>query len=291
MVTDLKSILFGFSRAMYSQWFFYKPDNLLFDAGEGLATYLGNNVFATERVLLSHGHIDHLSGLPVFVHARAKARGDNEKPLEIFYPEGDGQVEAMRTYLRAMTQRLRYDLHWLPLEAGAEFPVTGSTQRFVQTFPTRHAPGRLTLGYNIVEPRRRLRAEFREWNQTQIREYVQQHGREALTETYEQKLVSYCGDGLPIEAELVRGTELLIHEATLMEPEDVKHPVHSTLEGAIEAAVAAEAKCVVLTHVSSRYRAGDIDSAALKLAEALGLECPLWVQHFNRLWRVGERNA
>ena len=87
----------------------------------------------------------------------------------------------------------------------------------------------------------------------------------------------------------MRGTDLLIHEATLVEPEDLKHSVHSTLEGALQAAAAAEANCVVLTHVSSRYRASGIDSAALAIASKLGLECPLWIQHFNRLWQVGER--
>jgi ribonuclease Z len=107
---------------------------------------------------------------------------------------------------------------------------------------------------------------------------------------YEQKLVSYCGDGLPIDPEPVRGTELLIHEATLVEPEDEKYPVHSTLESALTAALAAEAKCLLLCHVSSRYRAAEIEAATQELSRSLGLRIPIWLQHFNRLWQIGERN-
>ena len=39
----------GYSKAKYSTWLFYRPDRLLFDAGEGVSTSLGNFVYGVEH--------------------------------------------------------------------------------------------------------------------------------------------------------------------------------------------------------------------------------------------------
>ena len=95
----MHSLFRGHSKALYSTWVFYRPDRLLLDCGEGAATQLGNESYAIERVLLTHGHIDHISGLPSLLWARASGMGDNEKPLEILYPQGDVFVEYIKSYL------------------------------------------------------------------------------------------------------------------------------------------------------------------------------------------------
>ncbi len=91
-IVNLQTLIQGHSKALYSTWIFYRPDRLLIDCGEGAATALGNNSYAIEKVLLTHGHIDHISGLPSLLWSRAAGMGDNEKPLEIYYPQGDGFV-------------------------------------------------------------------------------------------------------------------------------------------------------------------------------------------------------
>jgi ribonuclease Z len=52
-----------YSKALYSSWLYYSPDRILFDAGEGASSILGNKAFAIRRVFVSHGHADHVAGL------------------------------------------------------------------------------------------------------------------------------------------------------------------------------------------------------------------------------------
>ena len=60
LAQDILDNLTGYSKAMYSTWFYYKPARLLFDAGEGVASALGNFIFGIERIFISHGHHDHI---------------------------------------------------------------------------------------------------------------------------------------------------------------------------------------------------------------------------------------
>src|SRR5438067_1483186 len=110
-VTD---VLEGYSKAIYATWFYYAPDRTLFDAGEGLASRMENRAFANRRICLSHGHLDHISGLPTLVHIRMAGMGEKTKPLDIFYPEGDRYVEGLKSHLDRAMGRMSYDLTWHP---------------------------------------------------------------------------------------------------------------------------------------------------------------------------------
>jgi ribonuclease Z len=286
---DVRQLLEGFSKAMYSTWFYYKPDRLLFDAGEGVATALGNRVFAIERVLLSHGHIDHISGLPTLIYVRTAAMGDTEKPLTIYYPKGDFYVETMRDYVLRTHRRLTFDLNWLPIEPGDVTPLEEERKqhsRRLVAFPTQHVRGRLTLGYHIVERRRKLRPEFASLAQSEIQRLVGEGQRERIMHDYEQKLLTYLGDTTPMDGRQFDHTDLLMHEATLVEPEDVKYPVHSTLEEAVQVAIAAQPKTLLLYHISSRYRRDHVEEAVATCCAQQGLGCDVWVQYLHRLWKV-----
>ena len=83
MRDDLK----GFSRGMYSNWLWHRPLQLLIDAGEGLQLALGTSVFSPSILAITHGHSDHVLGLPGLVAARRFGKGATEKPLTIVFPE------------------------------------------------------------------------------------------------------------------------------------------------------------------------------------------------------------
>lgn len=287
MSVHVESVLEGYSRAMYSTWFFYHPDRLLLDAGEGVASTLGNRTFALQRVLLSHGHIDHISGIPALVYARNAGMGDREKRLVIYYPVGDIYVETLKGYIAQTHSRLTFELEWVPIDEGFRLSLSaGKRHRAFSAFPTDHSRGRLTLGYNVSETRTRLRSEFARFPEDEIKRLVKERGREAVTETFEQKLLSYTGDCASLEPEAVADTELLLHEATIVKEEDMKWPVHSTVAKAVQVAAEARAKALMVYHVSSRYRAADITRTLRKAAREVRLECPVWLWHLESVRRV-----
>jgi ribonuclease Z len=285
---DLSSLLLGHSKALYSTWLFYKPDHLLIDCGEGVATALGNGSYAIERVLLTHGHIDHIAGLPPLLWSRAGGMGDNEKPLAIYHPKGDAYVADMQEYLHKTKARLPFELTWIPLEAGASFPLPatdGSRHvRRVQTFATKHIRDRLTIGYKVLETRRRLKPGYSHLTREELRAKAQ--GGADLSEDYEATLCAFGGDGLPLNPDDVRGTEVLFHEATILDATERKHQMHSTLDEAMHVAAQVQPKTFVLYHVSGRYRRGDIETAARESIARYGIECPVWCVFRDRLWQI-----
>jgi ribonuclease Z len=283
----MHSILRGHSKALYSTWIFYRPDRLLLDCGEGAATQLGNESYAIERILLTHGHIDHISGLPSLLWARASGMGDKQKPVEIFYPQGDAFVADMRAYLEKTATRLPFQVTWRPTEANADLPLPGGKRR-LQTFATKHIPNRLTLGYKIVEPRRRLKAEFAALSQEEIRQMAtaQPKGSAALSEAYEAILIAFGGDGLALNPDDVRGAELLFHEATLLYGAERKSQWHATLDEAVQSALAAQVKTLVLYHLSGRYSKNEIITAAEESLKRHSADFPLWILRRDQLLPV-----
>jgi ribonuclease Z len=286
----LSDNLEGYSKAIYSTWFYYGPDRVLFDAGEGMASRLENRAFAIRRVCLSHGHLDHISGLPTLLNIRMAGMGEKTKPLDIFYPEGDRFVEGLRAHLDRAMGRLSYDLNWRPVGANDRIPLTADEddaprqhERWMETFPTAHSRGRLTLGYRIVEQRNRLRPEFSGRHQSEIRDMVKELGRDAVTERYAHRLLAYLGDTVPFDPEPYAGADVLLHEATFLDPADRENMVHSTLDEAIDAAVRSNARELVLFHVSSRYPRRQIRQMVPAALSAHGF--PL-----DRAWLVYERH-
>ncbi len=257
-----------YSKALYSTWVYYSPDRILFDCGEGASSHLENKSFAIQRVFLSHGHADHISGLMSLVNIRNNAMGDREKELQVFFPAGNHFISELMTYFSRTNRRLRYHLEWIPLTAGDRVPVLGGRNpRHVEAFPTVHASGETTLGYNVLEQRQRLREEFRELPQEEIVELVKAGRRDEISEVYDQKLLTYGGDSVPLRPGPIQETEVLLHEATFLADEDRKEYKHSTLDEALGAAQAARVqRKLVCFHISSRYRR-ELSSAAQRVKD------------------------
>ncbi|MCC7491529.1 MAG: MBL fold metallo-hydrolase [Fimbriimonadaceae bacterium] len=245
-------LLAGHSQALYSTWLWYRPFRLLCDAGEGVALRLQNSVFAVRWVLLSHGHLDHVGGLPGLLNIRHNGMGDNAQPLSIAYPAGDVLVRLMQEHLARTVQPAGVDLEWRPLLPGERWEL--EHQRSVVPFATRHIAGQPSLGYRVVEARRRLRAELRGESAAAIRELVAREGRDAVTESFDHPLLVYGGDGLtPSPAEL-RDAEVACLEATFLDAADRGRPTHATVAEAVRAAKEADVRRLVLFHISGRYR-------------------------------------
>lgn len=296
----MNDLLWGYSKALYATWLFYRPDNLLIDCGEGAATALGNGGYAIERVFLTHGHIDHIAGLPVLLWSRASGMGDADKPLTIYYPRGDALVAQMKDYLFTARAEWPFALHWRELSAGDTIDLTAPDERHarrMETFATHHIRGHLTLGYKICEARRRLRAPWNNWPaeevQTLARALAQsdRNGPQQLSEECHAPIIAWSGDTGPLDLETVRDCEWLCHEATILEAATRKGRTHSTLDDALGVAQQAHVKTLLLYHFSGRYRSSEIKHAVQTLAAARNLNCAIWCLIRDRLHQVWPQDS
>ena len=246
-----------YSKGLYATWLYYAPDRIAFDAGEGISSILGNKAFAIQHVFLSHGHADHITGLVGLINIRNSGMGDTEKPLNIYYPKKNWRIQELIAYISKTNGRLSYELQWIPVESDQKIALfEGQLDRYAQAYETKHSRSEVSLGYNVIEDRRRLKPEYVDVNPEEIQKLVKEGGREAITETYPQILFSYSGDCAPLDPDVVRDTEILCHEATFLDGADRENFNHSTLEEAIDVAEKAGTKRELYAfHVSSRYRA------------------------------------
>ncbi|MBI4615508.1 MAG: MBL fold metallo-hydrolase [Planctomycetes bacterium] len=272
---NLLANLEGFSLAKYSTWFFYGPDHVLLDCGEGVSTTLTNRIYAIERILLSHGHGDHVAGIPGFLYSRASSMGDTAKPLAIYYPRGDSNIDRLRKYIAQILPNPPYPLSWIGTGPGEriELPVPN---RHVRTFPTVHLQRGASLGYAVVESRSRLKKEFAALSQKEIVAVVREKGRDYLTETYEKNLLVYSGDSMPLPPALAEEAEVLLHEATFLDPGERDLEIHSTVVEALRVAIEARVSSLVLFHLSTRYGKKDVKDAIQSAVAAAGTKLPVY---------------
>lgn len=250
--------IMSFSKAMYSTWTYYAPDRILFDCGEGISTIMANKIFAVQRIMITHSHADHISGLWGFLNTRNSAMGEREKPLEIYYPAGSKMIRKFLDFIVDSGRWIRYPLQLVEIDEDFELSLAkGQNPRVLKAFRTQHMNGEPTLGYRVVESRKRLKEAFRDLPQERIREMVIQRKSKGemddVTEVYHHNLLTLSGDGLVIPKSVMMDTEILMHECTFLTSEDRKGENHTTLEELIAAVKETRPKTLILYHISSRY--------------------------------------
>lgn len=241
----------GYSRGMYSNWFWHRPLQLLIDAGEGLQLALGANVFSPAVLAISHGHSDHVLGLPGLIAARRFGKGATEKPLTILYPEHSRGVQAARDLLGTAYANVVFPLTWIAASAGTSIAL--GKGRTLEAFAVRHVADEPALGYRVVETKRRLKPEFAAMSQAEVEAAAKQGRRDSLLAEVTHVLFAHSGDAMPIDPALAAGADLLVHDATFLDEADRRYPIHATTQEAIEVARAAKVKTLVLYHLSIRY--------------------------------------
>jgi ribonuclease Z len=286
----MDDLLIAFSRGLYANWLWHKPLKLVVDAGEGLQLGLGSKVLAPTHLVMTHGHADHVLGLPGFVAARRFGMGDPDKPLTIVYPERSRGVEAARGTLERHWPREPFPVTWVPIVAGGELPY--GKNRVLRAFAADHGSVDVALGYMVVERRRRLRAEYASAGDVEIRKLVSQGGRERLLEDYERILFAHTGDTMPLTPGLFRDADLLVHDATFLDVGDRREPIHASTREALAAARDANVRTLVLQHLSVRYDRDDAVPALRRQVADVGYAGACWLldgRSFIRLTHEGAK--
>ncbi|WP_200782366.1 MBL fold metallo-hydrolase [Marinitoga hydrogenitolerans] len=239
------------SKALYTTWIYYKPNRLLFDVGEGISAALGNKIYSIEKLFITHSHVDHIAGLWGFINTRNNAMGSREKDLEIYYPKGSKNIEDYLNFIKKMNKYLRFKLYIKEVEHGDIIPLKNN--RCLKIFKTRHTPGEKSIGFQIIEKRKRLKPEYRNFSGKEIKEIILENGKDEVLEEYEKKIITISGDSLPISPDIIEDSDTLVHECTFIKESDRKLRNHTSLDEIKKLLTYISPKRVILYHISSRY--------------------------------------
>jgi ribonuclease Z len=252
-------------------------EKLLFDCGEGTQRQLVRSVglLDVDAAFITHFHADHWLGLPGML--KSFALRDRERPLTVYGPEGLRELMAATRFIYG---RLPYELSIAELEPAAA--VQGEGYR-IAAIPVRHRGAR-ALGYALVEDPRPgqfdpVLAEHLgikpgpDFGRLQRGESVAGVSPEQIMGApREGRKLVFSGDTAPCETLVVAadGADVLVHEATFVEEEleRARETEHSTARQAAEVARRAGVRMLALTHLSTRYTAGEVLTEARALFAA-----------------------
>lgn len=241
----------GYSRALYSNWLWHHSLQLLIDAGEGLPLALGTQVFSVSVIAITHGHSDHLLGLPGFAGARRFGKGAPEKPYVVLYPRNSMGVDAIRTTIEQLWRGVDFPITWIPMDAGDQHRL--SAKRSLEAFAVTHTAPEPSFGYRVIERRKRLRQEFASLGQAEVEQIARREGRDRVIEDYTHVVFAHSGDAMPIDVTLTQNADVLVHDATFLEAGDRRQPIHASSREVFELAAAASVGTLILHHLSIRY--------------------------------------
>ncbi|HEY5539449.1 MAG TPA: ribonuclease Z [Thermoplasmata archaeon] len=254
------------------------PEVILFDCGEGTQRQFmlsSLSFMQVSRIFLTHFHGDHFLGVPGLV--QSMSMNGRERELLVYGPKGtEDLVETLVTighFTSAFPVRAK------GLEAG---DVVDCGEYRVKAIEAAHTVP--ALGYVLEEPMRPGRFSLEKarglgvpegplYSRLQAGESVMVGARtirpeDVLGAPRRGRKIVYTGDTLPTSqiVEAARDCDVLIHDATADSEleEKANRYGHSTGRQAGETARAANARVLILTHVSPRYEDASVIVADAK---------------------------
>ncbi|MFC3882820.1 ribonuclease Z [Bacillus songklensis] len=219
-----------------------------------------------EKIFITHLHGDHIFGLPGLIGSRSFQGGESK--LTVYGPRG---IKAfIETSLTVSGTHVKYPLEIVEITEGKIFE--DNTFK-VEAMKLEH--GIPSFGYRIVEkdlPGTLLVEKLREANiapgpvyqqlkegkTVQLQDGRVVNGSDFLGPSQKGRILAILGDTrfCPQSIMLAKNANVLVHESTFAAGDDslAYDYFHSTAAQAAQVAKDANAKKLVLTHISSRYQ-------------------------------------
>ena len=246
---------------------------MLFECGEGTQRQMMRYgvSFALSDIFFTHFHADHFLGVIGLI--RTLGLQGRVEPMRLYGPRGAKKLLGQAMQLGV--ERVPFPIEIQEVKPGMVLREAGAGRREayeIHVFGTEHGGG--SVGYAIKEherlgrfdPEKARAAGIPEgplWGKLQRGEaVVLPDGTKVVPEGIvgekrKGRSVVFTGDTRPCASvvDAAKGADLLIHEATFGEEEKdrAKETGHSTAREAAQVALAANAKRLVLSHVSARY--------------------------------------
>lgn len=247
----------------------YKGEGILIDCGEGTQRQMniaGKNRLKVKKVLISHWHGDHVSGLIGLIQTIGNQ--ENKDKLVIYGPPGT--KEHMNHLLNSCIFDLSIDLEVNELNIKNVAVIYENEDYMIEAAPLDHSTP--CLGYSFIEKERRKinLAKAKKLGLAQGPDLGKlQQGHKIIFKEKEitpdevsiivpAKKTTFILDTTPNQncEDLAQGSELIISEATYCSElkEKAKDFKHMTAEDAAMIANNAGANQLILTHFSQRYK-------------------------------------
>lgn len=261
----------GYSRAAVQTYWRVPEFSLGFDLGGQPWSFMG-----TETWFVSHGHLDHIAALPVYV---ARRRMMKMEPPTIYLPEA--AIEPTRQILKHFTRldRGRMPCNLLPIVPGQEVEV--SRELVVTASATTHTVP--SLGFVVWERRKKLKPEYAGLAGHQIRD-LRLAGTD-VTHEVRLPLLAYLGDSSPPGLDACPAmfeAKVLILEMTFVAPGHRKEKIHKFghmhLDDILDRRAQFKNELVIASHFSTRYHPNRIRSVVQeRLPDMLDGRLNLWL--------------
>ncbi|MBO9129754.1 ribonuclease Z [Bacillus sp. 165] len=255
----------------------------MFDCGEATQhqiLYTSIKPRRLEKIFITHLHGDHIFGLPGLLGSRSFQGGVTS--LTVYGPKGIRDF--IEVSLSVSKTHIKYELVIEEIEEGIVFE-----DDMFRVEAARLVHGVESFGYRIVEKDiagpllvEKLHKvgvkpgpifkQLKAGETVTLEDGRIIHGKEFIGSPQKGRILAVLGDTRYCKAavSLAEQADVLVHEATFAAEDEVQayDYYHSTTHQAAKVAKQAEAKQLILTHISSRYQGADSE-ALLKEAREI----------------------